>query len=74
MPLETKAQEIGMDVSADSIERGKFIEVMFQILESKKISYERFREKCLHYKGKPASDIPEEKAFELYDEFKSLLE
>lgn len=29
LPLETKAQEIGMDVSADSIECGKFIEVMF---------------------------------------------
>ncbi len=48
LPLETKAREIGISVSADSIECGQFIEVMFQILDSKKISYEKFKKNvCL---------------------------
>lgn len=74
LPLETKAREIGISVSADSIECGQFIEVMFQILDSKKISYEKFKKKCLPYKDIPASGIPEEKSFDLYDDFKSLIQ
>lgn len=74
LPLETKAREIGISVTADSIECGQFIEVMFQILDSKKISYEEFKKKCLPYKCKHASDIPEEKSFELYNDFQSLIQ
>lgn len=74
LPLETKAREIGINTSADSIECGQFVEVMFQILESMGITYEEFKEKCLPYEGKTVSEISEKIAFELYDEFRSLID
>lgn len=73
VPLETKAREFGINTSADSIECGKFVEVMFQILEFMEIPYEEFKEKCLLYEGKTVSEISEKIAFELYDDFKALI-
>lgn len=73
LPLESQAREIGIDTSADSIECGQFVEVMFQILDFKGVTYENFKEKCLPYKGKAVSEFPKDKAFELYEDFKSFL-
>ena len=73
LPLETRARETGITTSADSIECGQFVEIMFRILEAEGVSYEKFKKKCLSYKGKTALEISEQKAVELYDEFKFLI-
>lgn len=73
LPLETQAREMKIDTSADSIEGGEFIDLMLQILKNKGISNEEFEARCLPYKGKTALEIPKKLAFELYDEFRSLM-
>ncbi|MDE5569938.1 MAG: hypothetical protein K2J47_05385 [Ruminococcus sp.] len=73
LPLEVMAKENGINISADSIECGQFVEVMLQILKFKKVSSKDFENKCLPYQGKTVFEISEIKAFELYDDFKLLI-
>ena len=78
LPLETIAKEknvtlFGRAVTADSIEAGNFAEIMLAILLHEKKDDKEFIANCQVFKGKPASEIPFEKAEELFNDFKFIL-
>lgn len=63
-------------ITADEIECGEFVDAMFSILSIKfgnLNSIPEFVSLCDDYAKKSASNIPKEKAIEIYDEFVRLV-
>ena len=78
MPLELKAKENGIDIDGEiitenMIECGEFVRTMVRILQKNNIPTKEFCRKYGAYIDKWKHEIPYEKAKEIYDEFKSLL-
>ena len=78
VPLEEYGNSIigSTCLTADEIERVEFVEAMLQILSAKYGNLEEvsdFTEKCRAFAELPAREIPEDKAKELFEDFKRLL-
>ncbi len=78
VPLEHYRREYlgGEEQDADCISQGKFAGTMITILKTicgNTTNVQDFCSRCRKYIGKWASEIPEEDAKELFDEFKELV-
>lgn len=72
LPLETIAQQVLKNdaITADSIETGNFVRVMYEILDQLEIDdTEKFICLCNDYLDKPKSEIPAKVAKNIFDEF-----
>lgn len=74
LPLESFAKKIIPEAqyTTTDIECGQFTQVMLSIIERVGIEDDSFTARCSAYRGKFASQIPEEDAQSLFDEFCSL--
>lgn len=79
VPLEAYSRRIigGTYDSADAIENGEFVDAMLKILSIEFNGLEEIKEfvdKCRDYEEKSASQIPNEIAKELFEEFEQILQ
>lgn len=80
IPLEQYSRRVQGDLcctSAGKIETGQFVETMIAILQRiypSREDYAAFCEQCEVYDGKRASEIPLDRALELFAEFERLFQ
>lgn len=78
LPLEEYGREYSNNsrITADEIECGQFVHAMLSLLKIKSVDLKGvpgFVLLCEEYADKPASEIPEDKAKEMFEEFERLI-
>lgn len=73
LPLEVYSKECKLKYNADRIEAGEFISSMIDIMKIKGCDVSEFQKKYKSFENKSFSDIGEEYAKMIFEEFKCIM-